>query len=220
MIRATNINKSFNNEGVETHALHNLNFSIEQGECISITGPSGSGKSSLMNILGLLITPTSGELEMWGQQAGELSDKQRLALRRGNIGYLYSDPYLINDLSVAENIALPLEYMNFSKKERMIKTNAVLERFRLTHKKNFSPAQLGEEQKQIVSIARAMVISPRLIIADEPTGKLNSKDADTILWWLDQINESGVTILHATHSGTIASKCDRIIQLFDGHIVS
>lgn len=220
MIHARNIVKTFRSEGFENVVLRNVNVDIENGEFVAILGPSGSGKTSLLNILGLVDVPTSGEFFYLGHEITQLKERQRINLRRGSVGFVFQNFGLIEELTAGENIELPLQYLKYSKKERLKKVNEMLEKMNIAHRKKYFPRQLSGLQQQLVAIGRALAVDPDLILADEPTGSLNSADGDKILEVLSSLNEHGRTILMATHSASDAEKAQRIIQIFDGHIVT
>ncbi|MBI9060417.1 MAG: ABC transporter ATP-binding protein [Marinilabiliaceae bacterium] len=220
MIHARNIVKTFRSEGFENVVLRNVNVDIESGEFVAVLGPSGSGKTSLLNILGLVDVPTSGEFFYLGHEITKLKERQRINLRRGSVGFVFQHFGLIDELTAGENIELPLQYLKYTKKERVKKVNEVLEKMNIAHRKKYFPRQLSGLQQQLVSIGRALAIDPDLILADEPTGSLNSSDGGKILELLSSLNEQGNTILMATHSAADAEKAQRVIQIFDGHIVT
>lgn len=220
MIHTSNLSKVSRVEGIESLILQNVNIDIDSGEYVSFLGPSGSGKTTLVNIIGLIDVPTTGNLLYMGHDTSLLSERQRINLRRGSIGYVFRNFGLIDELTVKENIELPLQYLKYSKNIRKTKVEEVLERFNISHRKDYFPRQLSGFQQQMVSIARAVVIKPDLLIADEPIGRLNSSDGGRILDLLSKLNEEGLTVILATHSNSEAEKAQRIIQLFDGHVVT
>lgn len=220
MIRTENVTKIFNENQVETVVLKDVNISIEQGEFVSIVGPSGAGKSTLLNILGLMYSPTSGSYWLNDRDVSKMSDFQRTAIRRGKIGYVFQCLNLINELSIYENIELPLIYMKVQAAERKNRVNKVLEQMRISHRKTSLPVNLSMGQQQMVAIARAMVIEPELILADEPTGSLDSVNGTQVMNVLADLNNEGTTIVFVTHSQVYAEKANRIIQLFDGHVLT
>ena len=201
-------------------ALDNVSFEIEDGEFVAIMGPSGCGKSTLLNILGLLDNPTSGSYQLLGQEVAQLKEKERTKFRKGNIGFVFQSFNLIDELNVYENIELPLRYMNFSAAERKEKVEAVMARMNISHRAKHFPQQLSGGQQQRVAIARAVVASPKLILADEPTGNLDSKNGKEVMDLLSELNREGTTIVMVTHSQKDAAMAQRTIDLFDGHIVS
>ncbi|MCU4155018.1 ABC transporter ATP-binding protein [Carboxylicivirga sp. A043] len=220
MIHARNLTKVLRNGAIETTVLQNVNIDIEQGEYVVILGPSGSGKTSLINTIGLIDKPTSGELFFMGHEVSRLKERQRSNLRRGGIGFVFQNFGLIDELNVYENIELPLQYLKYSKKARQLKVNEMLSKFQISHLKQYYPKQLSALQKQLVAIGRAVAISPDLIIADEPTGNLSSASGNKVMEVLSSLNEEGYTIIMATHSATEAERGQRVVQLFDGHIVT
>jgi len=220
MIHARNIVKTFRSEGFENVVLQNVNVDIESGEFVAVLGPSGSGKTSLLNILGLVDVPTSGELLYLGHEVTKLKERQRINLRRGSVGFIFQHFGLIDELTAGENIELPLQYLKYSKKERIKRVNEVLEKMNIAHRKKYFPRQLSGLQQQLVSIGRALAVNPDLILADEPTGSLNSSDGGKVLEVLSSLNEQGRTIIMATHSASDAEKAQRVVQVFDGHIVT
>lgn len=219
MIHTRNLVKAYRNGFVEIPALSNVNLDIGKGEYVAVLGPSGSGKTSLFNILGLLESPTSGEVFFRGREVGSLPERQRTRIRRGNIGFLFQDFNLVEELTVEENIGLPMIYQNFSVKERKNRINEILERFRLGHKRRDFPRQLTNLQQQTVAIARSVVYGPELLLADEPTGDLDSASGAEVMDLLSMVNEQGLTLVLFTHSRQEAQKAQRIVHLFDGHVV-
>jgi putative ABC transport system ATP-binding protein len=220
MIQTENLSKIFRTEDIETSALANVNLSIKKGEFIAIMGPSGCGKSTLLNIIGLLDNPSSGKFQFIKDEVSTYTEKQRTLLRKMNIGFVFQSFNLIDELNVFENIELPLVYQKISAKERKIKVNAVLKRVQLDHRHKHYPQQLSGGQQQRVAIARAVVANPNLILADEPTGNLDSANGKEVMDLLSQLNQEGTTIVMVTHSISDADRADRIIQLFDGQIIS
>lgn len=220
MIKTTNLRKLYLTEEVETTALNNVNIEINEGEFVSIMGPSGCGKSTLLNILGLLDNPTDGEYFFLGHEVSNHSERQRAQLRKKNIGFVFQSFNLIDELTVYENVELPLLYLGYSSSERKEKINSVLERMEIMHRQSHFPQQLSGGQQQRVAVARAIVASPKIILADEPTGNLDSAHGDEVMNLLTQLNESGTTILMVTHSPTYADYGHRVIHLFDGHVVT
>ncbi len=220
MIKIQNICKVFRTDEIETTALDNVNFEIQDGEFVAIMGPSGCGKSTLLNILGLLDNPTSGSYELLGQEVAQLKEKDRTKFRKGNIGFVFQSFNLIDELNVYENIELPLRYMDFSAAERREKVEAVMKRMSISHRAKHFPQQLSGGQQQRVAIARAVVAGPKLILADEPTGNLDSKNGKEVMEMLTELNHEGTTIVMVTHSQKDATYAQRTIALFDGQIVS
>jgi putative ABC transport system ATP-binding protein len=219
MIKTTDLVKVFRTDEVETTALNKVNITIEKGEFVAIMGPSGCGKSTLLNILGLLDTPTAGQY-YFNEEVAKYREKQRTNLRKGNIGFVFQSFNLIDELTVYENVELPLLYLKVTPGERRKKVNGVLERMKITHRKKHFPQQLSGGQQQRVAIARAVVTRPQLILADEPTGNLDSANGEEVMSLLTELNTEGTTIVMVTHSPSDADKAHRIVQLFDGHIVT
>ena len=220
MIRTVNLKKIFRTEEVETSALDNVNLEIKQGEFVSIMGPSGCGKSTLMNILGLLDNPTEGEYHFLGKEVSKFTERQRAHMRKENIGFVFQSFNLIDELTVFENIELPLLYLKVSPAERKRKVHTVLEIMEIMHRKNHFPQQLSGGQQQRVAVARALVANPKLILADEPTGNLDSTHGDEVMKMLTQLNENGTTIIMVTHSPSYAEYGNRVIHLFDGKVIT
>jgi len=210
----------FRTDEVETTALNNVNLEINEGEFVAIMGPSGCGKSTLLNILGLLDNPTNGELFFNDTQVAGFNERQRTNLRKANIGFVFQSFNLIEELTVYENVELPLLYMKVSSSERKKKVTEALERMKIAHRAKHFPQQLSGGQQQRVAIARAVITNPKLILADEPTGNLDSANGEEVMNLLTQLNEAGTTIIMVTHSPSDADRSHRIIQLFDGHIVT
>ena len=220
MIKVTDLCKVFRTEEIETTALNKVSFEIKDGEFVAIMGPSGCGKSTLLNILGLLDNPSSGSYELLGQEVAGLKEKDRTKFRKGNIGFVFQSFNLIDELNVYENVELPLRYMKISASERKEMVSAMLKRMNISHRAQHFPQQLSGGQQQRVAIARACVANPKLILADEPTGNLDSKNGKEVMELLQELNGEGATIVMVTHSQKDASMAQRIINLFDGAIVS
>jgi putative ABC transport system ATP-binding protein len=220
MIQIKELQKLFATEEVETTALNGINLEIKEGEFVAIMGPSGCGKSTLLNIVGLLDNPSGGEYNFFGTEVAKMTERKRAQLRKGNIGFVFQSFNLIDELTVFENVELPLIYMNVPVKERKIKVEAVLERMNIMHRRNHFPQQLSGGQQQRVAIARAVVARPKLILADEPTGNLDSKNGEEVMKLLQQLNEEGTTIIMVTHSPYDAGFSHRIVNLFDGRVVT
>jgi putative ABC transport system ATP-binding protein len=220
MLRTKSLVKIFRSDEIETTALNNVNLEISEGEFVAVMGPSGCGKSTLLNILGLLDNPSSGEIHFNGAEVSKHSERQRTKLRKANVGFVFQSFNLIDELSVYENVELPLLYLKYSQSERKKKVLDVLEHMQIAHRKKHFPQQLSGGQQQRVAVARAVVTNPKLILADEPTGNLDSVNGEEVMNLLTQLNNQGTTIVMATHSATDAEKAHRIIQLFDGHIVT
>ena len=219
MIKLTDIKKVFRTEEIETWALREVSLEVKEGEFVAIMGPSGCGKSTLLNILGLLDTPTEGTYTLNGKDVSTLTEDERTDIRKGVIGFVFQSFNLIDELNVIENIELPLLYMGTPAKERKQKVNEVLDRMSMDHRRKHFPAQLSGGQQQRVAIARAVVSGPKIILADEPTGNLDSKNGKEVMDLLCQLHQEGTTIIMVTHSQRDASYADRIINLFDGEIV-
>ena len=220
MINTKNLVKVFRTDEVETMALNNVNLEINKGEFVAIMGPSGCGKSTLLNIIGLLDNPSEGELHFNGFQVENYTERQRTNLRKENIGFVFQSFNLIDELTVFENVELPLLYMRVSGSERKRRVNEALERMKIAHRAKHFPQQLSGGQQQRVAIARAVISKPKLILADEPTGNLDSANGEEVMNLLTQLNEEGTTIIMVTHSPSDADRSHRIIQLFDGHVVT
>ena len=219
MITVSNLCKVFRTEEIETTALNGVSFEIKDGEFVAIMGPSGCGKSTLLNILGLLDNPTSGSYELLGTEVGGLKEKERTKFRKGNIGFVFQSFNLIDELNVYENIELPLRYLNISASERKAKVTEIMKRMAISHRANHFPQQLSGGQQQRVAIARAVVAEPKIILADEPTGNLDSKNGAEVTDMLLQLNREGTTIVMVTHNEHDASMAQRTIRMFDGNIV-
>ena len=220
MITVTNLSKIFRTEEIETTALNGVSFEIADGEFVAIMGPSGCGKSTLLNILGLLDNPSGGSYRLLGSEMAGLREKERTRFRKGNIGFVFQSFNLIDELDVYENIELPLRYLDISAAERRRKVTEIMKRMAISHRAKHFPQQLSGGQQQRVAIARAVVAGPKLILADEPTGNLDSRNGREVMNLLKELNEDGTTIVMVTHSQRDAASADRIINLFDGQIVS
>lgn len=195
-------------------------FEIKKGEFVAIMGPSGCGKSTLLNILGLLDNPSGGSYELMGQEVAQLKERDRTKFRKGNIGFVFQSFNLIDELNVFENVELPLKYLNMSASERKQRVTAMLKRMNISHRAQHFPQQLSGGQQQRVAIARAVISNPNLVLADEPTGNLDSKNGKEVMDLLTELNSEGTTIVMVTHSQKDASVAQRTINLFDGRIVS
>lgn len=220
MIKTVGLTKIFRTEEVETTALNKVNLVIADKEFVAVMGPSGCGKSTLLNILGLLDNPTSGDYYFYDDEVSKLKERQRTNLRKGKIGFVFQSFNLIDELNVYENIELPLLYLRTKASARNKMVNEVLDRMQISHRKKHFPQQLSGGQQQRVAVARAVVANPKLILADEPTGNLDSKNGDEVMKLLEELNADGTTIIMVTHSPVNAEKAHRIIHLFDGHIVT
>ena len=219
MIKVENIQKVFRTEEVETWALNDVTLEVHDGEFVAIMGPSGCGKSTLLNILGLLDNPTSGTYEIDGIEVSKLTENQRTDIRKGRLGFVFQSFNLIDELNVQENIALPLLYMGVPAKERKERVADAMRRMDISHRAKHFPHQLSGGQQQRVAIARAIVAKPTMILADEPTGNLDSAHGKEVLGLLKELNAAGTTIVMVTHSQRDASYADRTINLFDGRVV-
>jgi putative ABC transport system ATP-binding protein len=220
MIRTKNLIKIFRTDEVETTALNNVSLHIGNGEFVAIMGPSGCGKSTLLNIIGMLDNPSGGDYFFDGIEVSKFRENQRTNIRKGNIGFVFQSFNLIDELNVYENVELPLLYLKMSGSDRKKKVTAVLDRLNITHRSKHFPQQLSGGQQQRVAIARAVVANPKLILADEPTGNLDSANGEEVMNLLTGLNEEGTTIVMVTHSASDAEKAHRIIHLFDGHVVT
>ena len=220
MLKVKDLKKSFFTEEIETVALAGVSFEVKEGEFVAIMGPSGCGKSTLLNILGLLDNPTSGEYMLLDKEVGNLRERDRTYFRRGNIGFVFQSFNLIDEMNVSENIELPLIYMGVKPAERKERVQKMLERMDMTHRAKHFPQQLSGGQQQRVAIARALVSNPKLILADEPTGNLDSKNGQEVMNLLRELNSEGTTVIMVTHSQHDASYAQRILCLFDGKLVT
>ena len=220
MIKVTNLSKIFRTEEIETTALNGVSFEIKDGEFVAIMGPSGCGKSTLLNILGLLDNPTEGSYQFGDTEVAKLKEKDRTKFRKGNIGFVFQSFNLIDELNVYDNIELPLRYLDIPAAERKQRVTEMMKRMNISHRANHFPQQLSGGQQQRVAIARACVANPKLILADEPTGNLDSKNGKEVMELLQELNNEGATIVMVTHSQKDAAMAQRTIDLFDGKIVS
>jgi putative ABC transport system ATP-binding protein len=220
MIRTESINKLFRTEEIETSALHNVTLGIQEGEFVAVMGPSGCGKSTLLNILGLLDSPSDGKYILLGQDVSRASERQRAGIRKANIGFVFQSFNLIDELTVFENVELPLYYTGVSATERESRVQESLEHMGIAHRRNHFPQQLSGGQQQRVAIARAVIARPKLILADEPTGNLDSAHGAEVMRLLAGLNDAGTTIVMVTHSMHDAEYANRIVHLFDGHVAS
>ena len=219
MITLSNIKKVFRTEEIDTWALREVSLEVKEGEFVAVMGPSGCGKSTLLNIMGLLDTPTEGTYTFDGKDVSQLSERERTKIRKGTIGFVFQSFNLIDDLNVYENVELPLLYMGVPAKERKKRVKAILDRMAMSHRRKHFPCQLSGGQQQRIAIARAVVGEPKIILADEPTGNLDSKNSKEVMDLLCELHEKGTTIVMVTHSQHNASFADRIINLYDGQIV-
>lgn len=220
MITTANLTKVFRTDEVETTALNSVTFEVKEGEFVAIMGPSGCGKSTLLNILGLLDNPTEGDYYFLGQEVSKHSERQRASLRKNNIGFVFQNFNLIDELNVFENVELPLIYLGLKAAERREKVEAALNQMQIIHRKKHFPMQLSGGQQQRVAVARAVVANPRLILADEPTGNLDSAHGGEVMNLLAGLNKNGTTIVMVTHSQRDAEFSHRIVRLFDGQVVT
>lgn len=220
MIETKNLKKLYTTEEVETTALNKVNLKVKEGEFVAVMGPSGCGKSTLLNILGLLDNPSDGEYHFFDEEVAKFSEKKRALLRKQNIGFVFQSFNLIDELTVYENVELPLLYLKVPSSERKKRCNEALEQMQLVPRKNHFPQQLSGGQQQRVAVARAIIGSPKLILADEPTGNLDSANGEEVMNILTKLHEAGTTIVMVTHSPAYADYGQRTIHLFDGHIVT
>ncbi len=220
MIKTTNLNKVFRTEDVETTALHNVSIEIKDGEFVSIMGPSGCGKSTLLNILGLIDNPSSGEYHFLEEEVAKWAERRRSDLRKNNIGFIFQSFNLIDELSVYENVELPMLYTKTPAAERKKRAEEMLDRMNMMHRRNHFPQQLSGGQQQRVAVARAIVNDPKIILADEPTGNLDSSNGDDVMKTLAALNADGTTIIMVTHSPYCAGFGHRVIRLLDGKVVT
>jgi putative ABC transport system ATP-binding protein len=220
MIKTTNLHKIFTTDEVETTALNGINLDIQPGEFVAIMGPSGCGKSTLLNILGLLDNPSEGSYDFFGAEVANMPERLRSNLRKGNIGFVFQSFNLIDELTVFENIELPLLYLKTPVEERKKRVEEALERMNILHRRNHFPQQLSGGQQQRVAIARAVVANPKVILADEPTGNLDSANGLEVMNLLAQFNQAGTTIIMVTHSPHDAGFANRVVNLFDGRVVT
>lgn len=220
MIRTVNLSKIFRADEIETTALNDITFEVGKKEFVAIMGPSGCGKSTLLNILGLLDNPTKGEYYFLDQNINPLSERQRTKLRKNNIGFIFQNFNLVDELNVFENVEMPLLYLGMSVRERRSRIDEILDKVGIGHRRKHFPSQLSGGQQQRVAVARALVVNPSLILADEPTGNLDSAHGEDVMNMLTKLNENGTTIIMVTHNSRDAKFSKRIINLFDGQIVS
>ena len=220
MIKIENLNKSFRTDEVETLALRDVTLHVDKGEFVAIMGPSGCGKSTLLNIIGLLDNPDGGKYELNGKEAGVLKEKDRTSLRKGKIGFVFQNFNLIDELTIEENVELPLHYLGIKTAERKARVKEVLEQVGISHRAKHFPQQLSGGQQQRAAIARAVVARPDLLLADEPTGNLDSANGRDVMELLSKLNQAGTTIVMVTHSLHDADYAHRVINLFDGKVVN
>jgi putative ABC transport system ATP-binding protein len=220
IIETQDLKKIYRTETVETTAVDGVNFTLREGEFASIMGPSGCGKSTLLHILGMIDSPSDGAYRVLGEDVARYPESRRAQIRKANIGFVFQSFNLIDELTVFENVELPLVYGKVSSSERKSRVDAVLEKMDIAHRRNHFPAQLSGGQQQRVAVARALVCKPKLILADEPTGNLDSEHGDEVMHLLQQLNAEGTTILMVTHSAPNAAFSKRIVNLLDGKVVS
>ncbi|OIQ27558.1 MAG: phosphonate ABC transporter ATP-binding protein [Bacteroidetes bacterium MedPE-SWsnd-G2] len=220
MIKLNNLTKVYRTEDIESTALNNVTFTIEKGEFVSVMGPSGCGKSTLLNILGLLDKPESGSYEFLGSEVSNLNEKGRSQTRKEHIGFIFQNFNLIEELTVFENIELPLLYNKISSQDRKERVNAIIDKMGLSHRSKHFPQQLSGGQQQRVAVARALITNPPLILADEPTGNLDSSHGNEVMELICELNDQGTTVVMVTHSAHDASFSRRVINLLDGQVVS
>ena len=220
IVSVRDLRKVYATDEVETSALNGVSLTIEPGEFVAVMGPSGCGKSTLLNLLGLLDRPTEGSYRLAGEEVGGLPERRRADVRRGQVGFVFQSFNLIDDLTVAENVELPLRYLKASRGERRERTEAALDRVGMAHRRGHYPSQLSGGQQQRVAVARAVVAGPRLLLADEPTGNLDSANGQAVMDLLAELNAAGTTIVMVTHSPSDAEYAQRVVNLFDGRVVS
>lgn len=220
MIKTEQLKKIFRTDEVETTALNDVDMEVTKGEFLAIMGPSGCGKSTFLNIVGLLDNPSGGKYWFDGTEVSKFKERHRTNLRKGNIGFVFQSFNLIDELNVYENVELPLLYLRMAGSERRKKVNDILERMQISHRRKHFPQQLSGGQQQRVAVARAVVAGPKLILADEPTGNLDSKNGEEVLRLLEELNVEGTTIIMVTHSPAHAERAQRVVHLFDGSIVT
>lgn len=220
MIKIENLSKTFRTDEVETTAINNIKLEIKKGEFVAIMGPSGCGKSTLLNIMGMLDSPSEGEYYFDNQEVGSKKEKQRNKIRKGNVNFVFQSFNLIDELNVYKNVELPLNYLNIKSADKKARVLEMLDRMRIGHRKNHYPQQLSGGQQQRVAIARAVAANPKLLLADEPTGNLDSKTGLEVMNLLSELNNEGTTIVMVTHSERDAEFAHRVIRLFDGEIAA
>lgn len=220
MIKTINLNKVYQTDEVETISLDKINLTVREGEFLAVMGPSGCGKSTLLNILGLIDNPSSGEFYFLDKEVSNYNEKQRAHLRKNNIGFIFQSFNLIDELTVRENIELPLLYQKISSSNRKKMADEVMEKLQIAHRAKHFPQQLSGGQQQRVAVARAVITKPKLILADEPTGNLDSKNGDEVMDIIKSLNATGTTVIMVTHSPEHAQQAERIVNLFDGKLIT
>jgi len=220
MIETLELTKTFKTENIKTIALRNINLNVEKGDFIAIMGPSGCGKTTLLNILGMIDNISGGKYLFFGQDISRLSEREKTGIRKRNIGFVFQNFNLIEELTVYENIELPLLYLGWKRKERKKRVEEVIDKMGISNRKNLFPVQLSGGQQQRVAVARAVVSNPTLLLADEPTGNLDSMNGEEVMTMLNDLNKAGTTIIMVTHSRRDASYSRRIVHLFDGQIIN
>lgn len=220
MIQIENLSRVFRTSEIETVALNGINLAVKEGEFVAVMGPSGCGKSTLLNVLGLLDSPSDGSYKLLGEEVASLKEKERTRQRKGKLGFVFQSFNLIDELTVYENVELPLTYLGINAADRKRMVGDILKRMNLSHRAKHLPQQLSGGQQQRVAIARAVVTNPKLILADEPTGNLDSKNGAEVMNLLTELNREGTTIIMVTHSEHDAGYAHRIVHLFDGSVVA
>jgi len=220
MIEINDLTKTYEAESIKTIALRNINFKVEKGDFIAIMGPSGCGKTTLLNILGMIDSISDGNYLFFGQDIKQLSEKEKASLRKRNIGFVFQNFNLIEELTVYENIELPLLYLGWNRKKRKERVEEVISKMKISHRKDLFPVQLSGGQQQRVAVARAVVSKPKLLLADEPTGNLDSMNGEEVMAMLNDLNKAGTTIIMVTHSRRDSSYSRRVVHLFDGQIIN
>lgn len=219
MISISNLSRVFRTQDIETTALNGINLEVQEGEFVAIMGPSGCGKSTLLSILGMLDSPSSGSFKFASEEISNRSEKYLAEVRKSSIGFVFQSFNLIDELTVYENVELPLQYLNISKAERKQRVESILKRVAIDHRAEHLPQQLSGGQQQRVAVARALVINPKLILADEPTGNLDSKNGDEVMAMLRELNKEGTTVVMVTHSEKEGRYADRLVRLLDGQVI-
>ncbi|MBI9033491.1 MAG: ABC transporter ATP-binding protein [Bacteroidales bacterium] len=220
MLSTKNLSKIFRTDEVETTALNRVSMEIQQGDFVAIMGPSGCGKSTLLNILGLLDNPSNGKFYFLGEDVTSYSERQRARIRKSNVGFVFQNFNLIDELTVFENVELPLIYLGMSTRKRRQRVEEVLEQMQIIHRRNHFPLQLSGGQQQRVAISRSVITKPKIILADEPTGNLDSANGEEVMNLLESLNQEGTTIVIVTHSLRDAEYSRRVVRLFDGQIIN